>query len=157
MEQKLISIAYGTAPLVWLHSDDPFRPSDLLEHVRHTTPTINGNPIPGLPELTLDNLHLLNDIDASDGQVVALTSNDDVTTLPTWLFGETPDEMGRISNAIPCVVVVVERGSRDVDVFFFYFYSYDRGANISQVLDPLNSLAGGMADGMHYGDHIGDW
>ncbi|KAH6962432.1 hypothetical protein BKA56DRAFT_560182 [Ilyonectria sp. MPI-CAGE-AT-0026] len=145
------------APLVWLHSDDPFRPSDMLEHIHHTTPIINQKPVPGLPELDLDNLALLNDIDVGAGQVAALTSNDDITDLPAWLFGETPDESGRISNATPCVVIAVERGPRDVDVFFFYFYSYDRGANISQVLPPLNSLAGGMADGMHYGNHVGDW
>ncbi|KAH7142797.1 hypothetical protein B0J13DRAFT_556036 [Dactylonectria estremocensis] len=145
------------APLVWLHSDDPFRPADMLEHIRHTTPMVDQKPVPGLPELDLDNLALLNDVHVSSEQVVALTSNDDITTLPPWLFGETPDESGRISNATPCVVVVVERGPRDVDAFYFYFYSYDRGANISQVLEPLNSLAGGMSDGMHYGDHVGDW
>ncbi|KPM39835.1 hypothetical protein AK830_g6718 [Neonectria ditissima] len=145
------------APLVWLHSDDAFRPSDLLDHVRRTTPMVNQKPVPGLPDLDLDNLALLNDVDVEAGQVVALTSNDDVTDLPAWLFGETPDESGRILNATPCVVVAVERGPRDVDAFFFYFYSYDQGANISQVLEPLNGLAGGMADGMHYGNHVGDW
>lgn len=145
------------APLVWLHSEDPFRPSDILEHVRRTAPTVNERPVPGVPALDLDNLDLLNHVDVDVNQVVALTSNDDVTTLPSWLYGETPDEKGRISNATACAVIIVEQSARDVDAFFFYFYSYDRGANISQVLEPLNSFAMGMADGMHYGCHVGDW
>ncbi len=41
--------------------------------------------------------------------------------------------------------------------FFFYFYSYDRGANISQVLEPLDGLFKDVEDDMHFGDHVGDW
>ncbi|KAL6857284.1 hypothetical protein J3F83DRAFT_364731 [Trichoderma novae-zelandiae] len=142
------------APLVWLHSDDPFRPADLLEHIRHTTPAISQTAIPDLPELDLDNLALLNDI---GGGKVALTSNDDITTLPAWLYGSSPDDSGRIANATPCVVILVERNARNVDAFFFYFYSYDRGANITQVLEPLNRLIEDTEHGMHFGDHVGDW
>ena len=113
----------------------------------------NQEPISGLPQLDLDNLALLNDVDKAQ---VALTANDDITKLPAWLLGEIPDEAGRILNATPCVVIVVEQTARDVDAFFFYFYSYDRGANLTQVLDPLGSLVDDT-DGMHYGNHIGDW
>ncbi|KHN96685.1 vacuolar protein sorting-associated protein 62 [Metarhizium album ARSEF 1941] len=143
-----------TAPLIWLHSEDPFRPADLLQHIRHTTPTVNQVPVSGLPHLHLNNLALLNNV--SSGQV-ALTSNDDVTALPDWLFGEPPDASGRIVNATPCVVILVEQSPRDVDAFFFYFYSYDRGANITQVLEPLNRLIEDTEHGMHFGDHVGDW
>lgn len=139
---------------MWLHSDDPFRPSDLLEHIRHTTPAVNQSFVPDLPELNLDNLALLNNISS---ETVALTSNDDVTTLPAWLYGHDPDESGKIANATPCVVILVERSPRDVDAFFFYFYSYDRGANITQVVEPLNRLIEDTEHGMHFGDHVGDW
>ncbi|EGR49687.1 uncharacterized protein TRIREDRAFT_105775 [Trichoderma reesei QM6a] len=142
------------APLVWLHSDDPFRPADLLQHIRHTAPAINQTTIPNLPELDLDNLAILNDI---VGGKVALTSNDDITTLPAWLYGSSPDESGRIANATPCVVILVEHNARTVDAFYFYFYSYDRGANITQVLEPLNRLIEDTEHGMHFGDHVGDW
>ncbi|KAL6874420.1 hypothetical protein HDV57DRAFT_227521 [Trichoderma longibrachiatum] len=142
------------APLVWLHSEDPFRPADLLQHIRHTTPAINQTRISNLPELGLDNLALLNDV---GGGKIALTSNDDVTTLPAWLYGSNPDDSGRIANATPCVVILVEHNARDVDAFFFYFYSYDRGANITQVLEPLNRLIEDTEHGMHFGDHVGDW
>ncbi|KID79757.1 uncharacterized protein G6M90_00g016330 [Metarhizium brunneum] len=142
------------APLVWLHSEDPFRPADLLQHIRHTTPTANQEPVSDLPDLDLNNLALLNNV--SSGQV-ALTSNDDVTALPDWLLGQLPDASGRIVNATPCVVILVEQSPRDVDAFFFYFYSYDRGANITQVLEPLNRLIEDTEHGMHFGDHVGDW
>ena len=140
---------------MWLHSEDPFRPADLLKHIQHTTPTINQKPLSGLPEkLDLDNLAVLNDV---DGGRVSLTSDDDITALPSWLLGETPDESGRVLNSTPCVVILVERSASDVDAFFFYFYSYDRGPNITQVLPPLNGLIEDTENGMHFGDHVGDW
>ncbi|KAI1759468.1 hypothetical protein GGR53DRAFT_513523 [Hypoxylon sp. FL1150] len=149
------------APLVWLHSEDLFRPSDILQHVRHTTPMVRMESIAiaGLPELDLDNLALLNT--QLDSSAVALTANDDITALPAWLFGETPDESGRLHNATSCIVIIVESAegsSDDVDAFYFYFYSYNRGANITQVLAPIKSLIeDGLEDGMHFGDHVGDW
>ncbi|OIW23741.1 hypothetical protein CONLIGDRAFT_623853 [Coniochaeta ligniaria NRRL 30616] len=141
------------APLVWLHSEDPFRPADLLEHIRHTAPAVDNKPIHGLPELGLDNLAILNDIDGE----VALTAIDNITTLPAWLFGEAPDDTGRTRNATSCVVILVEKGSVDIDVFYFYFYSYDRGPNLTQVVEPLNLLLKDDGDGMHFGNHVGDW
>ncbi|KAJ9130976.1 Vacuolar protein sorting-associated protein 62 [Pleurostoma richardsiae] len=143
------------APLIWLHSDDPYKPSDLLAHIRHTTPVLDGQSVTGLPSLNLDNLETLNKF----GHQVALTANEDPTTYPAWLFGETPDASGQLPNATACVVVLVQKNQRDVDVFYFYFYSYNEGANITQVLEPLDHLvAGGKADtGMHFGNHVGDW
>lgn len=157
---------YGVAPLVWLHSDDPYRPSDLLEHVQHTTPKLDQRPIPDLSQLDLDNLDILNDIEARQRwQKVALSSNDelDVTAMPKWLYGTAPDESWRIHDATPCVVILVEKTSRDLDAFFFYFYSYNQGPNITQVRDPLNSLINYSEKykqelgGFHYGNHVGDW
>ncbi|KAK1704431.1 hypothetical protein BDP67DRAFT_212852 [Colletotrichum lupini] len=143
------------APLIWLHSDDPFRPADILEHVRHTTPMVHMEPIRGLPQLDLDNLAMLNDY--WNNGPVSLTANGDITSLPTWLFGETPDETGKLHNATSCVVITVDKGSGDLDAFYFYFYSYDQGANITQVLPPMNGLIEDTEHGMHFGDHVGDW
>ncbi|PSR80840.1 hypothetical protein BD289DRAFT_484731 [Coniella lustricola] len=147
------------APLLWLHSEDPFRPADILQHVRHTTPAVQFQPMAGLPDLDLDSLAWLNDQAGSTQGPVALTANDDITALPEWLLGETPDAHGALHNSTACVVVLVP-SARDpvvVDAFYFYFYSYDRGANITQVLPPLKSLLDDIADGMHYGNHVGDW
>jgi hypothetical protein len=145
-----------TAPIVWLHSEDPFKPSDILQHVRHTTPWIGQKPIPGLPELNLDNLELLNQF----GDEVMLTSNDDVIKEPAWILGESPDASGRIHDSIPCCVILVENSPQDVDVYYFYFYSYDRGGNISQVLEPIKGLFDDTDEekrALHFGDHVGDW
>ncbi|TEA20917.1 putative vacuolar protein sorting-associated protein TDA6 [Colletotrichum sidae] len=143
------------APMVWLHSEDQFMPSDLLAHVRHTTPNVDGKPIADLPALHLDNLELLN----AYGDEVALTSNDDPLTYPAWIKGEMPDETGTIRNSTPCVVVLVEKSERDLDAFYFYFYSFNEGPNITQVLEPLDRLVKGpkAASGLHFGDHVGDW
>lgn len=144
------------APLIWLHSEDPFRPSDLLQHIQHTTPKIDGDSIPDLPPLDLDNLELLNNVGNGTSRV-ALTSNDDVTTWPSWILGQTPDPSGKIANATACIVILVEKSARDLDAFYFYFYSYDRGPNITQVMEPLNRLIEDDGGGMHFGDHVGDW
>ncbi|KDN71289.1 putative vacuolar protein sorting-associated protein 62 [Colletotrichum sublineola] len=143
------------APLLWLHSDDRYMPSDLLAHIRHTSPVLDGKPVPDLPPLDLDNLEILNEF----GDEVALTSDDDPTTYPAWLFGAPPDPDGRVRDATPCVVILVDKNERDVDAFYFYFYSYNEGPNITQVLEPFNHVVGGekAASGMHFGDHIGDW
>ncbi|KAK7423560.1 hypothetical protein QQX98_001018 [Neonectria punicea] len=143
------------APLVWLHSQDQYRPSDLLAHLRHTTPTLKRKPIGDLPELDLDNLGILNKF----GLSTALSSNDDPLSHPEWLRGEAPDAAGKIHNSTPCVVILVERGPVDLDAFYFYFYSYNEGPNITQVMEPLDRLiSGGKAsEGMHFGNHVGDW
>ncbi|KAJ3541102.1 hypothetical protein NM208_g4764 [Fusarium decemcellulare] len=144
------------APLVWLHSEDPYMPSDLLTHIRHTTPKLDGRPISDLPSLDLDNLGLLND---HGGEAVALTSNDDPLSAPDWLLGEAPDAAGQIHNATPCAVILVEKNEVELDAFYFYFYSFNEGPNITQVLEPLNHLVKGpkVEAGMHFGDHVGDW
>ncbi|KAG6271204.1 hypothetical protein E4U48_003563 [Claviceps purpurea] len=127
------------APLVWLHSLDPFRPSDLLTHVRHTTPAIDQVLVPNLPSLTLDNLALLNGLNGT----VALTSKDDVTTLPSWLMGDVPDETGRTANATACVVILVDKGRDEVDAFYFYFYSEHNMVRFHQ----------GKPTGIYYSQH----
>src|SRR5450755_4088057 len=102
---------WASAPIIWLHSADPFMPSDILTHVQHMTPETNRKPIPGIPDLNLDNLALLNEY----GNGVYLTSKDDVTASPSWIYGQAPDQTGAIRNATPCVVIVVEKSVRDVD------------------------------------------
>ena len=118
---------------------------------------INQELIPDVPELDLDNLDTLNDF-MKDAQVaLSTTSVDDVTNLAPWLLGETPDAAGNIHNGVPCVVVIVDKGDSEMDAFYFYFYSYDRGPNITQVLPPLNSVIKNTGDGLHFGNHVGDW
>jgi hypothetical protein len=154
------------APLLHLHSADPFRPSDLLRHVRHTTPQVDFTAVFGPGGRAsrvwdLDNLGNLNQF-GGGGYNVSLTSNDDVAAepVPSWLLGTEPDQsaQGLTRNATPCVVVLVEKRHRDLDAFYFYFYSFNRGQNISQVREPVNRMARlDGKEGMAFGDHVGDW
>lgn len=130
-------------------------PSDILAHIQHTSPRLHHEAIPDLPPLDLDNLEILNEF----GEEVALTSNDDPTSYPAWLLGEAPDSTGLIHNSTPCVVILVEKSDVVIDAFYFYFYSYNEGPNITQVLEPLDSLIKGKSfdNSKHYGNHVGDW
>jgi len=141
------------APIIWLHSDDPFMPSDILSHVLHTTPYKKFQPVPDVPDLDLDNLSSLNDY----GKQIFLTSIENVTSHPAWLRGETPDATGALHNSTACAVVLINKSDSILDAFYFYFYSYDEGADITQVLPPLNRLLPNSKPGDHYGNHVGDW
>ncbi|KAH7251283.1 amino acid permease-domain-containing protein [Fusarium tricinctum] len=143
------------APLVWLHSEDRFMPSDLAAHVSNTIPKLDGEPISG-PSVDLENLAELN---GHGGEDVALTSKEDPLTYPPWILGEAPDASGRIHDSVPCAVILVEKSDVDIDAFYFYFYSYNEGPNITQVLEPIDWFIGGkeLAAGLHFGNHVGDW
>lgn len=114
---------------------------------------LNGETIANPPRIDMDNLEHLNR--AGDNKV-ALTSKDDVTAKPEWLYGEEPDDDGRLQSATASVVIIVERTSEYVDAFYFYFYSFDQGGNMTQVKEPLRSFIG-LQDGLHFGSHVGDW
>lgn len=154
------------APLLHLHSADPFRPSDLLRHVRHTTPRVDFAPVSSLEingssAWDLDNLGILNKF-GGGGYNVSLTANDNVAAdpVPNWLLGTEPDQsaQGLTRNATPCVVVLLEKTHRDLDAFYFYFYSFNRGQNISQVREPVNRMVRlDGKEGTAFGNHVGDW
>ncbi|KAL9052719.1 MAG: hypothetical protein Q9162_005220 [Coniocarpon cinnabarinum] len=73
------------APLIHLYSDEEFWPSDIAEHLVHTTPYYNFTPITDCgAEYNLSNLHELNRY----GRFVYLQSNDNVEDRPKWLGSE---------------------------------------------------------------------
>ncbi|KAF2823080.1 hypothetical protein CC86DRAFT_75920 [Ophiobolus disseminans] len=125
------------APLLYLHSKDPYRPSSIAAQLTNTHPEVNFKPIavPN-PPLRLDRLDQLNNV---GGENVYLTSNEDATTNPAWLegqktYGNEDDKTG--------VVVVVDKGEGVVDAFYFYFWAFNWG---------------GIVLGKQLGDHVGDW
>ncbi|KAJ5118922.1 hypothetical protein N7526_010559 [Penicillium atrosanguineum] len=133
---------YDYAPLVWLHSQDPYRPSDLQAQLDHTTPEVNWTAIKTVPSpLTLNNLDQLNNMGNTS---VYLTSHGGIaaTPEPAWFRGITPDSDGRTGNGTGCAIVVVDHGRGEVDAFYFYFYAYNKGDKVL---------------GMEFGDHMGDW
>ena len=73
------------APLIHLYSDEEFWPSDIAEHLIHTTPYYNFTPI---ADCSADyNLTNLNDLNKF-GRFVYLQSNDNVEDRPKWLGSE---------------------------------------------------------------------
>lgn len=70
------------APLVHLYSEENFWPSDIAEHVQHTAPYIDQEPLNITEPVSLANLY---DMNAAPGMVF-LTSKEDVEQRPEWLF-----------------------------------------------------------------------
>lgn len=56
-----------------------------------------------------------------------MTSKDDVTTDPAWLKGATPDQSGKINDAITAAIILNDRGAGNVDAFYMYFYVFNSG------------------------------
>jgi hypothetical protein len=104
-------------------------PSDLVAHLTHTVPKFNFDTLPAtvtLPKLTLDNLNMLNEY-GNGGVNMFLTSVDDISKNPHWLFGITPDANGVVPNAKTGVIIVAPKGNGIIDAFYLYFYAYNWG------------------------------
>ena len=109
--------------MVWLHSQDPYRPGDLQAQLDHTTPQVNWTAIEAAPSpLTLNNLDQLNSMGNTS---VYLTSHEGIaaTPEPAWFRGITPDSDGQTGNGTGCAIIVVDHGGGEVDAFYFYFYA----------------------------------
>lgn len=101
------------APFVYLSSGEQFWPSDIAEHLYHTTPMLNYTPVQSkFDHPTLDDLDTLNQWEG--GRNVFLASNDNVEERPPWLEGERnipepgssveepwPDWDGRVDGELP--------------------------------------------------------
>lgn len=70
------------APLVHLYSGENFWPSDIAEHVQHTAPFVDKEPLNTTDPTSLANMY---DLNAVPGMVY-LTSKEDVEQRPEWLF-----------------------------------------------------------------------
>ncbi|OCK80769.1 hypothetical protein K432DRAFT_296964 [Lepidopterella palustris CBS 459.81] len=128
------------APLVYLHSQEKYFPSDISAQLSssNTQPEANFTVVSGASSpLTLDNLNELNSFGT-----VYLTSKVDITTNPAWLNGVVPDSSGKTENAVPCAIIVNDHGSGNVDAFYMYFYAFNWG---------------GVVLKQQFGDHVGDW
>ena len=121
-QARFISGLTSLAPLVWLHSEDRYRPSGIAEHLNHVVPKVDYEEISGVQEpLTLDNLDQLN---ALGNESVYLTSVEgiDANPQPDWLFGADIDGSGQASDT-SSIIVVNDHGDGEVDAFYFYYYS----------------------------------
>ncbi|KAF2665911.1 hypothetical protein BT63DRAFT_43649 [Microthyrium microscopicum] len=132
------------APLVYLHSQEKYMPSDMAAQLAHTVPKFNLDSLPAnvtLPTLTLANLDILNQY-GNAGSDMFLTSVDDITTNPAWLTGVTPNAAGVCENAKTGTIIVADKGNGITDAFYLSFYAYNWG---------------GITLGQELGDHVGDW
>ncbi|OOF90832.1 hypothetical protein ASPCADRAFT_58511 [Aspergillus carbonarius ITEM 5010] len=130
------------APLVWLHSQETYMPSDIGQQLVHTSPMVNWTIIKAAPSpLTLNNLAELNTLGNTS---VYLTSKEgiDADPQPSWLHGVTPNAHGNTEGAISSTIIIRDHGDGTLDAFYFYFYAYNQGNTVV---------------GMQFGNHIGDW
>ncbi|KAJ5334837.1 Vacuolar protein sorting-associated protein 62 [Penicillium brevicompactum] len=130
------------APLVWLHSQETYMPSDIQAQIDHTVPKVNWTSIEGVQSpLDLSNLDTLNSLGNTS---VYLTSHEGIEAnpQPAWIRGIAPDKDGRIGNGTGSAIILANRGNQTVDAFYFYFYAFNKGDKVLK---------------MEFGDHIGDW
>jgi len=138
--ENVPSFVIDYAPMVYLHSQDLYLPSDIGNQLTNTEPRANFTPIPNGPNpLTLENLADLNNLGGKD---VYLTSNVRPNERPEYFRGVLPNSDGETENAVTATIIVNDHGHETVDVFYFYFYAFDFG---------------GHYFGQDIGDHIGDW
>lgn len=119
----LICLFGFTAPLVWLHSQETYMPSDIQQQLDHTRPNVNWTTIEGVESpLTLNNLDTLNSMGNTS---VYLTSREGIEANPepAWFRGIRPDSQGRTANGTASVIIIANRGNGTVDAFYFYFYA----------------------------------
>lgn len=137
------SYVFEHAPKIWLHSQDPYRPTDIHTFVQRTRPQINFAPLEGVSQpLDLNNLDTLNGFGPNEGRDVHLTSVDDITQDPDWIKGSTPDASGVINGQITGAIVFHDRGGGVTDAFYFCFWAFNRGNTVF---------------GFEIGSHFGDW
>lgn len=138
--EGLPTFVVNYAPIVYLHSTDPYHPSDIGAQIDNTTPQVDFKPVndASSPQ-TLDNLAELNKL---GGEEVYLTSKVKPDQQPEYLHGTLPNDEGRTEGAVSATIVVNDHGDGTVDAFYFYFYAFDFG---------------GVYVGHNIGNHLGDW
>jgi hypothetical protein len=124
------------APMVYLYSGDPYRPSDIAAQLSNTEPEVDFKVVTD-QLLTLDNLTSLNDL---GGENVHLTSKIKPDLSPEYLRG------------------VVPNGDDTVDAFFLYFYAFDRGAldigdHVGDWEHSMIRFQNGTPDALWYSQH----
>lgn len=172
IQKDIPSYVLEYAPLVHLAEDEIHWPSLMDEHLLHTKPYVDFNPVPKNEQYpTLSNLGDLNSHE--DGLHVYLQSRDDVSTSPVWMLSahnmpvpppatprvnetESAAPNGEVNKGgkqkkiskiggrspAPVVLTVVDKGDGVILAFWFYFYSYNLGNSVF---------------GVGFGDHVGDW
>ena len=88
--REIPQYVFDHAPFVHLYSGEGYWPSDIAEHLVHTTPFVNFTAIRGTSDnRDLDNLDELNGFhDGENGRYVYLHSDENIEDRPGWLGSE---------------------------------------------------------------------
>lgn len=88
--QRVPDYVLKYAPLIHLHSEEYFFPSDIADHIEHMVPFVNGSALNLSKHLRLEDLH---ELDAQRPTPVYLTSEEDVEDRPGWLHSHSGKPM----------------------------------------------------------------
>ncbi|EDO15919.1 hypothetical protein Kpol_480p6 [Vanderwaltozyma polyspora DSM 70294] len=148
------SYIVDNCPVVYLHSEERYWPSDIEDYVTHFSINDgNGNVIINASNddpLKLKDLNSGYKINFKNGSKYYISSEDTYMTSldnfdndPKWLLGHKPEYgTGHIKKG-PVILFAVDKGNGWVDAFWFYFYPFNWGPFI-------------MGYGP-WGNHVGDW
>ncbi|KAF2751685.1 hypothetical protein M011DRAFT_482515 [Sporormia fimetaria CBS 119925] len=129
------------APLIYLHPEEEYFPTDIEVFLTNTKPQVNFQDVAGPNPLVMKNVHQL-------PENVFLTSKDfDVTHPDTkWIRGVRPDNTtGKTNNAVPTSVFVVDRGNDIIHAFYMFFYAFNYGVEVAST------------ERLNFGNHVGDF
>ncbi|CAH7680937.1 expressed protein [Phakopsora pachyrhizi] len=124
--QTIPSYAIDYAPLVYLHSEEKFWPSNYKTHLDNVQPEIDFKIVPSFAASGMNTQTFLrssNLLNLTDHDQMYLTSKDSIFKVPMakWIYGEgKPDENGK--SAAPALIIAMDKtqqvGSGWVDVFY---------------------------------------
>lgn len=115
------------APIVYLHSHDPYLPSDIGAQLVNTEPRVNFTVVDDAPSpLTLKNLADLNSLGGEDVYLTSKIKPDDKLE---YLRGVLPNGDGKTEDAVSSAIIVNDYEDGTVDAFYFYFTAFDYGGD----------------------------
>ncbi|XP_023337870.1 putative vacuolar protein sorting-associated protein TDA6 [Eurytemora carolleeae] len=134
------------APLVWIHSEDPFMPSSVPFHLQNIQ--INDEN----ERLVQENPTQDSIVTGPDTDIMHMNTKypvDCVNCFQPFFFGEDP-------STAPMYTFVTEHldSCSTVDVTYSMFYPYNYGKDVCVGLEEFGFCVG---DWQTFGNHIGDW
>jgi hypothetical protein len=139
---SIVLSTFVPAPLIWFDIGEQYYPSNISAQIQNTHPVLDsGETIDVTHPLDMNNLDSLNTY-GNSGRNIYLSSNNDITTRPTWLIGSPPDASRKAGNTKSCAIIINNHGKGLVDVFYMYFYAFNMGSTV--LFQEL-------------GNHVGDW
>ncbi|KAI7962308.1 hypothetical protein MJO28_000402 [Puccinia striiformis f. sp. tritici] len=183
--QTLPQYALDFAPLVYLHSDEVFWPSDVNTHFDNVQPQINFSSVQSAPQTTQDFLRSSNiqKIDSSQQELIYLSAKEPIFDLDSapWLRGVgPPDKSGK--SAAAAIIIAVDKTQQGLSFIFAISYVIVFPVHTDAIYFPCNLIfcrlsyspvGPGWVDVFYlffysynrgnyfynnrFGDHVADW